>query len=73
MAHPHAKAVGGTIRTTGQAELATKADLRAEIVRLDRRIEGVSGRISSLQWVVAVHFAIGSAMLAAVLEMAFRT
>lgn len=71
MERPHAEAVAGAIRA-GQGELATKADMRAEIGLLDHRIESLSGRIGSLQWVVGAHFAISLATLAAVLAMAFR-
>ena len=53
-----AEAVAAAIRT-GQGELATRADLN-----------GLAGRIGTLQWVVGIHLAISLATLAAVLAMA---
>ena len=47
---------------TGQGELATRGDL-----------DGLAGRIGTLQWVVGINLAIGLATLAAVLAMAFRS
>ena len=61
MDRPQAEAVAAAIRT-GQGELATRADL-----------DGVAGRIGTLQWVVGIHLAISLATLAAVLAMAFRS
>jgi len=56
-----AEAVAAAIRT-GQGELATRGDL-----------DGLAGRIGTLQWVVGIDLAIGLATLAAVLAMAFRS
>ena len=60
MDRAQAEAVAGAIRN-GQGELATKAG-----------IERLDTRISTLQWVIGVHFAISLATLASVLAMAFR-
>ena len=61
MDRPQAEAVAGAIRA-GQGDLATRADL-----------DGLAGRIGTLQWVVGINLAIGLATLAAVLAMAFRS
>ena len=61
----------GEIRE-GQGELATMADLRGETGRLESRIDSLTGRIGTLQWVVGVHLAISLATLAAVIVMALR-
>ena len=82
---PVAEAVASAIRA-GQGELVTKADLRAEISRLDgrldgfgrrldgfgSRLDGLQSRINGLQWVIGVNLAISLATLAGVLAMAFR-
>ena len=59
MDRPQAEAVAGAIRA-GQGDLATRTDL-----------DGLAGRIGTLQWVVGIHLAIDLATLAAVLAMAF--
>lgn len=64
MDRKHAEAVASAIGS-GQGELATKADLQAATGHLDTRI-------SALQWIMGIHFAISLATLAAVLAMAFR-
>lgn len=61
MDRPQAEAVAAAIRT-GQGALATRTDL-----------DGLAGRIGTLQWVVGIHLAISLATLAAVLAMAFRS
>ncbi len=61
MDRPHAEAAAAAIRT-GQGELAPRAHL-----------DGLAGRIGTLQWVVGIHLAISLATLAAVLAMAFRS
>ena len=66
-----AEAVASAIRE-GQGELATMADLRGETGRLESRIDSLTGRIGTLQWVVGVHLAISLATLAAVIVMALR-
>ena len=71
MERAQAEAVAGAIRA-GQGELATRTDLRTEVSRLDARMDGLAGRINSLQWVVGIDLAIGLATLAAVPAVAFR-
>ena len=61
MDRAQAEAVAAAIRA-GQGALVARADL-----------DGLAGRIGTLQWVVGIHLAIGLATLAAVLAMAFRS
>ncbi len=68
---PAAEAVASAI-LAGQGELVTKADLRAEVSRLDGRLDGLQSRINGLQWVIGINIAISLATLAGVLAMAFQ-
>ncbi len=75
MDRKHAEAIAIAIRS-GQGELATKADLDTRInalrTDLDAAVSRLDTRISALQWIIGIHFAISLATLAAVLAMAFK-
>ena len=70
MGRPQAEAVAAAIRA-GQGDLATRADLRAEIAGIDARIAGIDTRIVSLEAriyraMLFQAFAIAGAVIAAI-------
>jgi acetolactate synthase small subunit len=56
------------------AQLATKADIRdvrADMVHLDRRMDGIDAEIKLLKWMVGLSLALSTGMIALLLRIAF--
>jgi hypothetical protein len=56
------------------AQIATKSDIlevRADMVRLDRRIDGIDAEIKLLKWMVGLSLALSTGMIALLLRIAF--
>ena len=45
-------------------EIATKADLKAEISRVDKTIAELNGKVSTMQWTIGLLFIMNVAILA---------